>query len=1831
MIRNYLSKKPSTENVMTTIKFTVNMTASDTQHQLFSKMVKLKQNVFGPPKGKLCLTFIDDFNMPTNDSTSTNGSSELFRQLFDYDFVYDRRSIRKMFVENNLMIATSGIPGGCWQTINSRVLRHFHCFSIDELCDETISRIFSLILSTNLKRIGHTTDVMSFVNQITAATLKLYHYVRDNFKPIPSKYHYLYNFRDILNVGAGCALLRKESVENKLIFGKIWLHEAFHVFQNRFIDESDRILLFEEMRDEIEEDFKENFEQIITGGQSIEQTSHDENVQINLKKLNQLLFGVYADVETDANQRKYEEIDFEQFMELSKNLLSQYNETHEDKLDIILSEYMIEHLNRICRIISIPGGNGLLIGIAGSGRKSLVKLAAFICRHQIYETTMHLKYNVIHWKEDVKRVLRSAGTKGLPTIFLLTDRVMENENFFTDVDHLLNNADIPNLWPIDEKQELIESVRLAAQGGNRNVDISPSDVFDFFVDRCKRNVHIILGFSPIGGFLRKQIHLFPSIVNCCSINWFDTWPDETLELIANHFVSKIVELPDNESIDQIILSAKYFYATAHQINAKACNELNCQNHITTSSYLEFIRCFTQLFQSQKNKLMTAKSRYVNGLETLQKAAETVETMQTELNELQPKLLAMAENCDRMTIEIENKTLEASVATEQVKRDELIANEQATSAEEMEDECSKDLAQAVPVLEDALQALNTLKPADITLVKSMKNPPSAVKLVMAAVCVMKAVPPDRINDAASGKKIIDYWGPSKRVLGDMGFLQSLKDYDKDDISPDIMKKIRKDFISHKDFQPHVVAKASSAAEGLCKWIKAIENFESVNTIVRPKKLKLIKAKELLKETRKYLAEKRMLAAELEAKVIGLNAELEQTSREKERTEIEVEQCERKLERAESLISSLGEEKTRWTIASAELQSSLDHLLGDILISSAFIAYLGSFNSYYRHLSVEKWHQYCSTQTIPCSQQFSLRKILGNEIEIQRWSIDGLCIDDFSIENIIIMNNSWRRCLFIDPQRQANKWIKRSKTSHRLNIVKLRQNDYFDVLMKCMQTGIPLLVEDIQETIDIILDPIMKRKIGRNIKFNENRKSDVVDGFDLYLTCNLSNPKYSADICNRVNIINFTLIASSLQEKLLNIVVTKENPYLREERDQLIENKMQDEKLLHSYEEEILSAIAESKGDILEDAIAIEKMNKSKLLCNEISDRKTIYIESERIIENFCELYKNVAQHATVVYSCLEDFPQFNSMYQFSLDWFIELYNFSIENANRSQDRQRRVKFLIDSVTKNLFNSVCRSIFENDKLIFVWILTTKILLAENRLDLDELGHLMNGRNEFIGPIQENSEESSYLSEVKWRSINALEALPAFHDITNNIANWKSYATGSDESFPEPWKTCLNAFQKLLIVKIFHPSKLLSEILQFIKVEMGENFTDPPQFDIRKSFESSNILTPIIFLLSAGEDPMDVLQQFAQRLGYAQSFQSIAMGSNVEDVALKLTQTAQIQGSWICLQNCHLVTDWLKLLEDMWQKINIYNTPASFRLWLTTDSTPHFPPNLIQNGIKIVYERPKGFKNNILYSYKSPPICSTTFYDGCPGKDKIFHRFLYSLCLFDIILFERKRFRKFQWNSQCDFNHNDLQISLEEIKHFINSTENIPFEMILYLIGECIYGGRISNEQDHGLLLIYLNDFLNETVLNGLTQFHGCSDFYALPKRLEYKEIIRYVNDTIKNYPPCQVFGLHSNADYEDRLDDINDLFHSMSFGSDKRMQTIDDNLSERANEIIKKIPKKIEVNADEDNILNKIYLLEIKLYDQYARDIINSCETILRAVEGNFGSKFKFLPQVYSTLY
>jgi dynein heavy chain len=175
-------------------------------------------------------------------------------------------------------------------------------------------------------------------------------------------------------------------------------------------------------------------------------------------------------------------------------------------------------------------------------------------------------------------------------------------------------------------------------------------------------------------------------------------------------------------------------------------------------------------------------------------------------------------------------------------DEAEALKQATEAKVIKDECEAALSTAMPILEEALAALDTLTANDINYVKKLTNPPAAIKLVMEAVCVLLEVKPAKVPDGKGGS-LMDYWKPSVLLLNKADFLTSLKEFDKDSIDPKVIGKIRSTYTNNADFTPAKAANASTAAEGLCKWVIAIDKYDVVAKVVAPKKAKLAAAEGL----------------------------------------------------------------------------------------------------------------------------------------------------------------------------------------------------------------------------------------------------------------------------------------------------------------------------------------------------------------------------------------------------------------------------------------------------------------------------------------------------------------------------------------------------------------------------------------------------------------------------------------------------------------------------------------------------------------------------------------------------------------------------------------------------------------------------------------------------------------------------------------------------------------------------------------------------------------------------------------------------------------------------
>lgn len=235
---------------------------------------------------------------------------------------------------------------------------------------------------------------------------------------------------------------------------------------------------------------------------------------------------------------------------------------------------------------------------------------------------------------------------------------------------------------------------------------------------------------------------------------------------------------------------------------------------------------------------------------------------------------------------------------------------------------------MPILNAALAALNTLTPADITIVKTMKNPPKGVKLVMEAVCILKDIKPNKVPAPSGIGTVDDYWGPSLKVLGDMKFLEGLINFDKDNIPPRVMAKLKEQILTDENFDPDKIKTASSAAEGICKWVIAISKYDKVAKVVAPKKAALAIAEDQFNTAMASLEIKRGQLRDARERVAKLEERLAEESKKLKKLTDEVNLCQLKLQRAEDLIGGLGGEKDRWRATAIELGERYNMLVGEL---------------------------------------------------------------------------------------------------------------------------------------------------------------------------------------------------------------------------------------------------------------------------------------------------------------------------------------------------------------------------------------------------------------------------------------------------------------------------------------------------------------------------------------------------------------------------------------------------------------------------------------------------------------------------------------------------------------------------------------------------------------------------------------------------------------------------------------------------------------------------------------------------------------------------------------
>lgn len=539
---------------------------------------------------------------------------------------------------------------------------------------------------------------------------------------------------------------------------------------------------------------------------------------------------------------------------------------------------------------------------------------------------------------------------------------------------------------------------------------------------------------------------------------------------------------------------------------------------------------------------------------------------------------------------------------------------------------------------------------------------------------------------------------------------------------------------------------------------------------------------------------------------------------------------------------------------------DNLTGDILLCSGTVSYLGAFPVDYRVECQQQWHSDCQVKEIPCSGDFSLSAILGNQVAIRSWQIAGLPVDSYSTDNGIIVFNSRRWPLMIDPQGQANRWIKNMEKANKLTVIKLSDSDYVRKLENCIPNGTPVLLENVGEELDPVIEPVLQKltfkqqgveymKIGDNIvEYNRN--------FFFYMTTRLRNPHYLPEVAVKVCLLNFMITPQGLQDQLLGIVAAKEKPELEEKKNQLILESAENNKQLKEIEDRILHVLSSSEGSILENETAIEILSSSKTLSIEISEKQKIASLTEEEIDNTRMGYRPVAEHSAILFFCISELANIEPMYQYSLTWFVALYINSIALSATSDVVEERIDNIVAHFTLSIYKNVCRSLFEKDKLLFSLLLTVGIMQGKGQIEELTWRFLLTGGIALDNPYPNPAPE--WLSAKSWSEIVRASNLPnldgLFEHVQENITSWKilyDSSTPQDESFPDHWKE-LTGMSKMIVIRCFRPDKLIPAVQTFVVDNMGQCYIEPPNFDLAGTYEDSNCCSPLIFVLSPGTDP-------------------------------------------------------------------------------------------------------------------------------------------------------------------------------------------------------------------------------------------------------------------------------------------------------------------------------------------------------------------------------------------
>ncbi|KAJ4294876.1 dynein heavy chain [Collariella sp. IMI 366227] len=1600
--------------------------------------------------GRWLVIFCDEINLPAPDKYGTQRAISFLRQLVEHNGFWRTSDKSWVTLDRIQFVGACNPPTDAGRTpMGARFLRHAPLIMVDYPGEQSLMQIYGTFNSAVLKIIP---SLRGYAEPLTQAMVRFYLESQRRFTP-QIQPHYVYSPRELTRwvrgVYEAIRPLETLSVEGLI---RIWAHEALRLFQDRLVAEDERKWTDDAVRRIALEYFPTIDEQKALGGP--------------------ILFSNWL-------SKNYMPVDREQLREFVKARLKTFCEEEVD-VPLILFNDVLEHVLRIDRVFRQPQGHLILIGVSGSGKTTLSRFVAWMNGLKVFQIKVHGKYSAEDFDEDLREVLRRCGCKGEKICFIMDESNVLDSGFLERMNTLLANAEVPGLFEGDDLAALMTACKEGAQRQGLLLD-SQEELYKWFTGQIVKNLHVVFTMNPPEDGLSSKAATSPALFNRCVLNWFGDWSDQALFQVG-HELTHSVDLdranwsaPDTIPVayrglvlppshrEAIVNSMVYIHYSLQRFNAKLLKQQGKVTFLTPRHFLDFVAQYVKLY-NEKREDLEEQQRHLNvGLEKLRDTVDKVRDLRISLAEkkaqLEQKDAEANEKLQRMVADQreaearKNTSLEIQAALE--KQEAEVASRKKIVLE--------DLARAEPAVEEAKASVSSIKRQHLTEVRSMGAPPPGVRLALDSVCTL------------IGHKVRE-WKEIQAVVRRDDFIASIINFNNErQMTRALRIKMRNEFLANPEFTLEKVSRASKACGPLVQWVEAQVNYAEILDRVGPLREEVGLLEEQALQTKANAKAVEQTISTLESSIATYKTEYASLISETQAIKAEMSRVQFKVDRSVKLLDSLSSERTRWEEGSKSFETQISTLVGDVLVAAAFLAYSGLYDQTFRKSMMEDWLHQLHLSGIQFKQHNPVTEYLSTADERLGWQENTLPVDDLCTENAIVLKRFNRYPLIIDPSGRVTEFLQRECKDRRLTVTSFLDDSFTKQLESSLRFGNPILIQD-AEHLDPVLNHVLNKEYqktgGRVLIQLGKQQIDFSPSFKLYLSTRDPSATFAPDICSRTTFVNFTVTQSSLQTQSLAEVLKSERPDVDERRSNLI--KLQGEFKVHlrQLEKRLLQALNDSRGNILDDDNVIETLETLKTEAAEISTKMSNTEGVMAEVEEITLQYNVIARSCSAVFAVLEQLHYLNHFYQFSLQYFLDIFH-SVLHGNPHLAGEMNHNARRDIIVKDLFATTFKrtalGLLQKDRV------TLAMLLAQAspfKMDKGLVDVILDERVEG----KDVSSDISAMDEAFARA----RRISALKDKIDTVpdADWdKFFAEELAENFvPKIWDDTTEpadqALTSLLLVKLFRLDRFVPAAERFVTLVFGSDLFDIVE-DLKQTVDQVSARRPIALVSSPGFDASYKVDSLVERMRVRCT--NIAMGSNegLASADKAIANAAQV-GSWVLIKNVHLAPTWLQSLE---KRMDSLNPNKDFRLFLSMESSPKIPVNLLRASRVLMYEQPAGVRANMKDSMSSLSLRSV--------KSPVERTRLYLLLSFlHAVVQERLRYApNLGWKGFWEFNDADYECSAFVIDTWIDATAqnrtniapaNIPWEMIRYLITET-YGGKIDDEGDFNVLNNLVSTFL------------------------------------------------------------------------------------------------------------------------------------------------------------